>query len=59
MDGWLNQPWFVGYAALRSIAALDWTGGRNKKSGKSPWDFLTGAMQHFSTGIALLRLAVE
>ena len=64
MDEWLKAPWFTRYATFRNTVILDWSaqhtcpmcgaGGRNKKSIKNTWSFMTGAMQHFVTSASCL-----
>ena len=64
MMEWLEVPWYVGYAALKNMAVLDWiaqhmcpvcgANTRNKKADKDPWNFMTGAIQHFMQGTSCL-----
>ena len=61
---WLQYPWHIGYAALRSMACQNWQTQhacptyhkteRNKQGGKDPWGFISGCHVHLQHGSACL-----
>ena len=56
LEGWMQYPWHIGYAALRCMACQDWCvthacpicsrADRNKKAVKDPWSYIHGCMEH-------------